>query len=400
VTTMSMTTAFLEGQGIPVELKDIESVLATLWGPAAQQAGGPDIENPNVTRIVLANLVVESLDRGQEPPVPVLETVIARFPCRAILVRGSESPERRIMAEVSAFCRLASPGLPQVCSERIVLHAGPDALDLLPGAIRPLLEADLPLVLWWTSDPRSREPLFRDLADECSRIVLDLPDPGPAAGALRLGLDPALCACSRDSAWFALARWRELVAQFFDPSCHLESTSRIDSVTVETISPDPARTPRVAIWLVAWLAGQLGWQPKGQPVLHPIADSTGTLRANFLAPSGEVAVVVETRPAPADGATLPQMVGLTITTRKSADGRKSVEKFHLSRIGGSPAIFVEIDAIDTCRLPRLIDAPELDPARRIAAALESARSDPPFENAVPTALWLLEAVETSRDSSG
>lgn len=180
---MTMTALFLEGQGIPVELADIENVLTSLWGPAAEQAGGPEVENPNVTRIVLANLVVEALDRGHEPPIAVLETVITRFPCRAILVRGSESQERRVTAEVSAFCRLASPGLPQVCSERIVLHAGPNAIDLLPGAIRPLLEADLPLVLWWTSDPGSREPLFRDLADECSRVVLDLPDPGLAAGA-------------------------------------------------------------------------------------------------------------------------------------------------------------------------------------------------------------------------
>jgi glucose-6-phosphate dehydrogenase assembly protein OpcA len=392
---MSMTTPFLEGQGIPVELREIEDVLAKLWGPAAEQAGGPEIENPNVTRIVLANLVVESLDRD-EPPAPVLETVISRFPCRAIQVRGSESQERRITAEVSAYCRLAAPGLPQVCSERIILHTGPSAIDLLPGAIRPLLEADLPLVLWWTSDPRLREPLFRDLADECSRVVIDLPDPGPAAGALRLGLDPALCSCSRDSAWFGLARWRELAAQFFDASCHLESVSRIDAVMVEAISPDPTCTPRVAIWLVAWLAGQLGWQPKGEPVNHPVVDSTVRFQANFLAPGGAVAVTVETRPAPAEVKAFPQITGLTITTRKSREGRGGVDRFHLSRPAGSPAIFVEVDAADTCRLPRLIDAPELDPARRIAAALESARVDPPFQNALPIALWLLEAAESSR----
>jgi glucose-6-phosphate dehydrogenase assembly protein OpcA len=392
---MNTTAPSLDGQGIPVELRDIESVLGQLWGPAALQAGGPEIENPNVTRIVLANLVIASLDRSDAPPASVVETVIARFPCRAILVRGSEQEERRITAEVSALCRLAAPGMPQVCSERIVLHAGRNAVDLLPGAIRPLLEADLPLVLWWTGDPRSHEPLFRDLADECSRVVLDLPDPGLAAGALRLGLDPALCACSRDSTWFGLARWRELIAQFFDPSCRLESTSRIDSVTVEVISPDPVRPPRPAVWLVAWLAGQLAWQPKGQPVNHPAVDSTGRLEAAFLAVGGEVAVTVVTQKSAAETNHVPQISGLTITTRKSPDGRARAEKFHLSRPGGSSPIFVEMDAIDTCRLPRLIDAPELDAARRIAAALESSHVDRPFERAVPIALWLLDAAERS-----
>ena len=53
--------SFLDGQGIPVELPRIESELAKLWGPAAEQIGGPELENPHVTRIVLANLVVECL---------------------------------------------------------------------------------------------------------------------------------------------------------------------------------------------------------------------------------------------------------------------------------------------------------------------------------------------------
>ena len=135
----------------------------------------------------------------------MLATVIARFPCRAIVLCGSDDPARKVTAEISALCHLPAPGQPQVCSERIVLRAGPNAVDLLPGAVRSLLEADLPQVLWWTSDPRKHESLFRDLADVCSRLVLDLPDPGAEVGALRLGLDPALGTCSRDSVWFGLA---------------------------------------------------------------------------------------------------------------------------------------------------------------------------------------------------
>ena len=215
---------------------------------------------------------------------------MARFPCRAILLCGSDDPARKITAEISALCHLPSPGLPQVCSERIVLRAGPNAIDLLPGAVRSLLEANLPHLLWWTGDPRKHEPLFRDLADVCSRLVLDLPDPGADAGALRLGLDPALGTCSRDSVWFGLARWRELVAQFFDAPGDLEKLRRIDSVTVEALSTDPAQPPRAAFWLVAWLAGQLGWKPEGRPVKRSADDSSGTLSARFLGPSGDVAV--------------------------------------------------------------------------------------------------------------
>ena len=201
--------AFLQGQGIPVDLREIVPTLEQLWGPAAEVVGGPEPEHPSVTRIVLADLVVERLCPETETIRPIVEEVITRHPCRAIVVRCSDDPERRITAEVSAVCHLPAPGMPQVCSERIVLHAGPNAVVLIAGAVRPLLEANLPFVLWWTTDPQSNEALFRDLGDECSRLVLDLPDPGTPAASMRLGLDPAICACSRDTAWYGLTRWRE-----------------------------------------------------------------------------------------------------------------------------------------------------------------------------------------------
>jgi glucose-6-phosphate dehydrogenase assembly protein OpcA len=382
------TDSFLEGQGIPVELANIENSLMNLWGPAAEQVGGPELENPHVTRIVLANLVVETFHGRCESLGPVLETVIAEFPCRTIAVVGSDDPERRIKAEVSALCHLPAPGLPQVCSERIVLRAGPDAMALVPGAVRPLLEADLPMVLWWTSDPRKHEVLFRDLADECTRLILDLPDPGAEAGAIRLGLDPELCPFSRDSAWFGLGRWRDLVAQFFDRSCHIDSLDRIDSMHIEVLSPDTTQPPRLAIWLAAWLAGQLGWKPQGQPKNEAKASASG-FTAEFLAANRVVAVTISTGPIPAGLPVVPRLIGATIT----AHGPEGVETFRLSRpTPESRAVRVEVRAVGSCSLPSIVEAPELDPAHRIAAALESSRRDAPFHKALPITLWLLDSL--------
>jgi glucose-6-phosphate dehydrogenase assembly protein OpcA len=385
--TDATTDSFLDGQGIPVALPGIEAELAKLWGPAAEQVGGPEIENPHVTRIVLANLVVICLDGDCGSLAPVLETVIARFPCRAIVVRGSQDSERRLTADVSALCHLPAPGLPQVCSERILLRTGPNAIDLIPGAVRPLLESDLPMILWWTSDPRKHEHLFRDIADECSRLVLDLPDPGAPADALRLGLDPKLCPCSRDSAWFGLARWRELVAQFFDPTCSLPSLTRISTVTIEALSPDSLHPPRIAIWMAAWLAGQLGWKAHGLPMIQT-SGSASTMHARFSGPPGEVAVEIQTRPIPAGVPDSPRVVSLTLATQ----GDDGAEHFKLTRPAtDSSSVRVEIESRDACALPRVVDAPELDRSRRIAAALESSRIDQPFQNAWPIALWLMES---------
>jgi glucose-6-phosphate dehydrogenase assembly protein OpcA len=379
--------AFLSGEGIPVDLHNIETELIRLWGPAAERAGSPVPEQPTVTRIVLANLVVFGQSTDPARLRAALDTVTTRFPSRTIVVLPSDLPGRSVAAEVSALCHLPAPGLPQVCSERIVLRAGPQAGDLMPGAIRPLLEADLPFVLWWTDDPRSDEQLYRDLGDECSRLILDLPDPGADPAAIRLGLDLTVTRYCRDTAWFGLTRWRELIAQFFDPPDHTDTLSRIDSVAIVAETPSAAATapPRLALWLAAWLAGQLQWRPQGQP-----ERSGGGIRATFKGPSGPIAVAIETLAVP--GLAAAQLRDTTLTTRPDGAGAGvSGSTFRLSRVSTrSPEVRVEIDGPGYCTLPRTVLAPEIDPARRVAAALESSRNDPPFQNALPHLLWLLD----------
>ncbi|MGE3819442.1 MAG: glucose-6-phosphate dehydrogenase assembly protein OpcA [Isosphaeraceae bacterium] len=380
-----MTTAidddFLSGQGVPVDLHDVPAELARLWGPAAEQAGASTSPNPNVTRVVLANLVLFCRQADASRLPGVLEAVAARYPSRIIGLRRDESPGRSLRAEVSALCHLPAPGLPQVCSERIVLRAGPDAVDLLPGAVRPLLEADLPFVLWWTDDPRRDETLFRDLGEECSRLILDLPDPGTDPSALRLGLDPSICRFSRDAVWFGLTRWRELIAQFFDPPCAGQSLSLLDRIRVEAASPAPCEAPRLAVWLLAWLAGQLNWTPGGTP-----DRAEGRLSATFQGPNGPVAVEILT--SVDSSLEEPLIQSVELTTRGSGD--EGPERFQLRRESNAVGkVRVEVDSPSHCALPRTVLAPEVDAPRRIAAALESSRNDPPFQHAMPHASWLL-----------
>ena len=393
---MSDATAapLIDGQGIPVELRDVEAELARLWGPAALELGGSEPERTHVTRVVLANLVLECLDQDVQALVPVLAMVVERFPCRTIVLCGSADPARKVTAEISALCHLPSPGQPQVCSERIVLRAGPNAIDLLPGAVRSLLEADLPHVLWWTSDPRKHPALVHDLAQSCSRLVLDLSDRCTDAGALRVGLDESHGTSSHDSVWFGLTRWRELVAQFFDGPGHGEKLAGIESVVIEAVAPDPSCPTRLAVWLVAWLAGQLGWKPQGHPERQPGDDSSCALSGRFQGARGELIARIVTRAIPAGCRAAPQIAAVTIKTKPLAGDDSSAETDRLVRPWpGSPAVLVETEAPGLDRLPRGVDAPELDAAHRIAAALESSRIDIPFRKAVPIALWLLESCD-------
>lgn len=384
--------AFLEGRGIPVPLARIDATLEDLWGPAAERAGGPELEHPTVTRVALANLVVERLAPDVEVLREVVETVVGRFPCRAIVIRGSDEPARKISAEVSAVCALPEPGSAQVCSERIVLRAGPHALDLLPGAVRTLLEAELPMILWWTTDPTAHESLYRDLGAESSRIMLDLPDPGTSAAALKLGLDPAVGSCRRDAVWYGLTHWRELVAQLFDCTTHRQTLRRIDAVTIDVLSPDPSAPPRLALWLGAWLAAQLGWTRDGRPEVSADGDGS-TFLASFGGPAGPIAFEVRTAPLIDGLPDTPRMIGVSL----SAKGEEGPEAFHLRRRSPtSPDVRIHVEAPNYCRIPNTVHADAPNPAQRMAAALELSRFDPPFEKAVPFLLWLLEHAQAPR----
>ncbi|MDX2039047.1 MAG: glucose-6-phosphate dehydrogenase assembly protein OpcA [Isosphaeraceae bacterium] len=375
------TDAFLSGLGVEVDPSAIESALVDLWGPAAQRVGGPEVENPPVTRVVLANLVVEA-DASRLPLIAkTLETIVGRFPCRAIVVVRTEEPGRAVRAEVAALCHLPAPGMPQVCSERIVLSAGPDALELVTGAVRPLLEPDMPVVLWWTDDPRRAPTLYRALAAEATRVLLDLEE--SASDALAHALRPELNPFIRDTAWFGLTPWRELIAQCFEGPGRLSLLERIRRVEVLALAPPGLdHPPRAAVWLGAWLAGQLGW------TLESTARTSGPngprLDARFHSPSGAVDLLLASEIA--SGLVDPRVVEVRLTKTDEA-GSTRIRFARDPR--DSACVRVEI-ADDHAEEPtRLVDLPITTPARKISAGLESARHDLPFQHAAPIALALL-----------
>ncbi len=371
--------AFLQGQGVPVALSEIEGELTQLWGPAAEQVGGPELDHPAVTRVVLANLVVVA-PPGLGPCRRIAETLdelSSRHPCRMIVLRPGVGSGRQVEAEVAALCHLPAPGQPQVCSERITLTTGPQGRDLLPGAVRPLLEADLPVILWWVDAPSADDPLYRALAADATRILLDPPGPDVDPRALGAALDNTRHPCVRDLAWFGLPRWRSLIAALFDPPAADGSARRIASVEITALAPDTNSPPREAAWLAAWLAGQLGWN-----ALQRVNPRPGAVEATFEGPRGEITVRLSTQIE--SSAACPSLCGITISTRDD----DSTDHHRISQAKpGNPEVHFEGKGPGA--FSHAVIAAELDTPRRIAAAVDANRDDPPFHAALPHALWLL-----------
>ena len=196
-------------------------------------------------------------------------------------------------------------------------------------------------------------------------------------------------ATASGSAWLAGVSWLRSSSIV---RVSIEKLERIESVVVEAVAPDPTRPTRLAIWLVAWLAGQLDWKPQGQPENQQADDSSSGLIARISRCRGRS---VRSHRHPHSAARLPGLASDRLGHHQDPAARCRPElrrdPFGLSGLGPARRLcWSRPRRDDSTGLPRGVDAPELDTARRIAAALESSRIDLPFRNAFPIALWLME----------
>ncbi|MEW4567069.1 glucose-6-phosphate dehydrogenase assembly protein OpcA [Tautonia sp. JC769] len=372
--------AFYDGRGIPVELSEVEQALDQLWGPAAEKTGGPELDAPAVTRVVLANVVIVNLGPARPGMDETIEAITTQYPSRLIVLGTDPGAGRKLRAEVSAQCHLPAPGRPQVCSEQIILRASVEGRDLLPAAVRSLVESDLHSVLWWCDDPREAPALFEQLAGEATRVILDLPDPAADPAALAAAMEPKGCQTARDLAWFSLTTWRSLIADQFDAAA-LGNLKRIGSIRVRSVGEVGERPTRSAAWLVAWLAGQLGWKPEG----HPRSTGDGRIEASLRGQDGAVRVVLES--GPSEPGALPRVAEVEIGLRPAPN---AVTTLNIQCDGeGTCELCVTDDQGAGCAFPRLVKVPVAETARRVSAALLTDRSDPPYHRALPITLWLL-----------
>lgn len=376
----STVEAFYEGQGIPVELNEVEQALDQLWGPAAEKAGGPELESPAVTRVVLANVVIVHFGSNRPEMETTIEAITTQYPSRMIVLRHDPGAGRKLLTEVSAQCHLPAPGRPQVCSEQIILRTSVEGRDLLPGAVRSLVESDLHSVLWWCDDPREASELYEQLSGEATRIILDLPDPEADPASLAAAIEAGGRQSARDLAWFGLTAWRSLIADQFD-SPATGNLARIASVRVRSIGKETDRPHRTAAWLVAWLAGQLGWQPEGSPRFI----EKGRVEASFRGPEDSVEVIMESESG--ENSSRAQIAEVEIRLRPEA---QSVTTLRIQCDGqGTCEICVIDSAGQGCAFPRLVKVPVPETTHSVSAALLTDRSDPPYHRALPITLWLM-----------
>ncbi len=277
-----------------VEIGEIEQELNRRWRELTQPGTGNAQAAP-MLRTCTLNLVVAGCGREQENLASILGEVTADHPARCLVVAtGDEGVEARPRAWVNITCRAGGRGLPQVCSEHVILQTPGSALHQVIGSIAGLLVADLPTFLWWRGRLPSADierERFDHLARVADRLIIDslafpAADIARVVELRRLYADLLL----GDLNWARLTPWRAVVAQAFDPPAMQEQLGHLNRATVTHAGSEPSAAVRL---MAGWLQSRL------QPSLEVELIGSGVEVFEVALPTGAVRVPRPAQPSEA-----------------------------------------------------------------------------------------------------
>ena len=343
----------------------VERQLRDLWQLAAESNAGEC--GRQITRASLFNLVaVCASEEERDRASATISALTSRYPCRAmviLLAAGRAEPARpagELTATVTAHCHLAGGGRKQVCCEQISVVAAGERIGQVPSVVLPLLESDLPTMLWWRGNFLEQPALFRRLSAVADRVMFDTS--AWAAGAAAL---PALVAamraqtrgCFTDLSWTRLTLWRKLMADCFDDpltQAALPGMRRLDVV----YGCDSGARLRALLY-AGWVVTQLGWSPEdaAERVAWRCREDTDATSVGLLA--------IELAGGTA-----------TVSIRKHFGEWTATARVLMPR---------------ACGLPRKQAFARLDEASLLAQELEHPGRHAVYERALTMAVWLASA---------
>ncbi|MGK7914284.1 MAG: glucose-6-phosphate dehydrogenase assembly protein OpcA [Prochloraceae cyanobacterium] len=187
------------------------------------------------------------------------DAIAAISPCRIITLCVTAGEDEGVKAQVSAYCPIQKQSKSTlVCCEYITLTGTAAALDRIGGIISELMISELPKFLWWKAATTADYGLFKRLATDCDRLIVDSSTFNhPQVDLLAVGELLEKEVPMADLNWGRLAAWQELTAEAFDPPERRAAITEIDRVTIDYEKGNLAQ----AMMYLGWLASRLQWKP-------------------------------------------------------------------------------------------------------------------------------------------
>ena len=387
----------------------IEQELGRMWANIDLSVPGDELAGARhvTARTSVMNLVV--ITRRQEiaeRAVATIQALTGRHPSRTLLVTSADPDGPAWLdAQIEAHCVLPREDAPEICAEMVFLTAGGEAGRHLAALVTPLVVHDLPVTVWWPSEPILKSPAVAELLAGVDRVVVD-GSSWSGDGLDRLRALAELAATTRiavsDFALDRQSRWREAIASIFDDpdfTPYLRSLRRV-AVTYATHDETgaPGSTNIVKpVYHVAWLASRLGLhvvkplhvhsgpagaakrgRPGGAAVTKPHVGSG--LAATLSDGRGEVAIVVRpiSSPAPA---------GTTLRVELLAERRGSELRADVTAEQETVRVRVWQDGVEA--VDRHFTAPRQNEVDLLAHAIEASGRDRVAADALATAAALV-----------
>jgi hypothetical protein len=396
----------------------IEGQLARIW---AQPDLTTDVDGDGVAdrhiaaRTSVMNLVVITRrPEIGEHCAATISQLTGRHPSRTLVVNSADADGPSwVDARIQALCVLPREGSAEVCAEFIYLAAGGESGRHLHAIVAPLLIHDLPVTVWWPSDPAFGTDAANDLIELADRLVVDGSTwSGDGLRRLRLMarlLDRESLAIT-DFALTRQSRWREAIASIFDLDDFRPFLRRIRRVSVTFATHDESGAPGTAnvvkpIYHIGWLASRLGWEvvrPLGEVASRaqgatrpgrrptgavPVAASRG-LSGQLRGPSGDVHVFV--RPIVA-----PQPAGTTLRVEILAERSGSELRVDVTAEAETVTVHAFQDGVEV--LDRRFTARRRAEAELLADAIEAVGIDRVSRGAIRMSAALAAPADAEED---
>ena len=241
------------------DTRAIEAGLNELWRRAESgEVGGALGRAASMTLI----MPVDDAAAADEA-TPLLESLTATHPLRAILVQSDERIEEP-RARLCSHIRRAGEGEAGRYWEEIRLVSSKDALGQVMSAVAMLALPNLPVVTWWPGDWPPDADLYDHIISVSDRLIVDstrFADPARSLVHLAEAIDLAHeTVAFADLSWTRLTPWRILTAEFFDPPSDQELLDSIQRVSIQYV-PLTGGEASQALLFLGWLASRLGWEP-------------------------------------------------------------------------------------------------------------------------------------------
>ncbi len=245
-----MTTA-----GDTTRIANVEQKLNEIWSQIAEAEG----QNA-ILRATTLNLVLYTNDPTGAPGL--IGQISQAHPCRTIVIEVDGSAPEALTASPTVFCRPSlgsGEARTQVCCEEIMIEAGRDAVNRIPGAVQALLLPDLPVYVFHRGGITQSDPIIKNLMEAIDGLVVDSATFEDMAAGMRtmvaLRDTPHFHAQLFDLNWERLLPWRRALAHAFDGT---NERALFKSIRTVEVAHREARAQ--ALLFFGWLVSRLGWQ--------------------------------------------------------------------------------------------------------------------------------------------